>query len=294
MTRTASTTQSSPRESRPAGLAPRSTGVSPLSETAVEPSHGTPLPTVITRLRALLASLLMTLALCAGGVAVQDAFVARATAAHQEQVRRMDSLLSQLRLQQEQTAADASRTVGTTPSSTHVKEAERLLAEAYAAAPQDRAALNELRDAVTDYATRLGTTHAGKPGDAARRQAVEEMQTLLEQPITGTASRLRDASTHAAAHPQTWLPRWALTATGGLALVSLLAAAWVLARRTHRVLNVGIAVAALLVGGAMYASIDAVRAAGFDVGALAAVVLALVAMATANAGLDARAKEYRA
>lgn len=290
----APTTQVPPRESRSTGLAPRSAGDPAVPETVVETARDTPLPTVITRLRALLTSLLMTFALCAGGVAVQDTFVARATTAHQEQAARMDALLAQLRLQQEQSASDAARAVGTPPSNAHLKEAEKLLAEAYAAAPQDRAALHELRNAITDYTTRLGATNAGKPGDAARRQAVDEMQRLLQQPITGTATRLRDASTHAAAHPQSWLPRWLLTVAGGLSLASLLAAAWVMARRTHRVLNVGITVAALLVGGATYASIEPVRAAGFDVAALAAVVLALVALATAHTGLDARAKEYRA
>lgn len=293
-TRTVPTPPATTRAGRSDSLAPRSNDALPTSEIAVATAYEVPLPTVITRLRALLTALLMTLAVSATGVAVQDTFAAHATTVHQEQASRMDALLSHLRLQQEQTAGDISRVVATAPSNAHLKEAERIFAEAYAAAGQDRAALNDLRDALTDYATRLGVTYTGKPGDVARRQAIEEMQVLLDQPITGTATRLREASIHDARTPQIWLPRWVLAVTGGLALASLLAAAWVMAQRTHRVLNVGITVAALLVAGAMYASIDAVRAAGFDVGALATVVLALVAMAAAHAGLDARAKEYRA
>ncbi len=246
-------------------------------------SGATPRRLRLARLVHVLVALALGAGVLAVGLELQDR---EATAGvHAAQYKRAVSI--------ETTLKDAQASAGGTPASGSalpektrdaIDTATTTLIEIAASSPEDTVELADIGHLISRYTETLA---AGRQSDAGK---------LLDDELLPAVQQLQAAHNAEATTAVTWW-MWLVPVGGWLAVAGLVALGWFTARISHRLVNVGLLIAAVATGvvAATSGQLLATHAAGtgggspFQVG----VVFALISLVAGAWGLHQRLKEYR-
>ncbi len=173
------------------------------------------------------------------------------------------------------------------PFQTALGSVSQLLVESAAAHPADASHLVQVQEEVTAYRRQVEAA-ATTTDPAAASKAYTSAGDALNAPLTTLASLADDSDSRVTSGLSSWMRTLAVV-SGWVAVAILLLTAFVLARRTHRILNIGLASAFVLLAAATLVlsnqnavTIDAQRTA------------LSTSVTSARALRDAQASAYRA
>lgn len=235
----------------------------PVDRAPVRARHAapsTPTPTVLRRLRALAVVLTLVFAVVMGAVVLATQSTMAQGAATTDQYARVQDARANLLSAQALAASDV---LQGSPAQlarfrAKVERAQQLITDAAVAQPADRPELDRAATAVVRYAESVQAARgAAKQGLPVTAPLLAQAQTVLDKQAVPALDAVVTASHARLDAHRTVLSPWIVWGAGAVTIAVLLLACVLVARRTHRVLNLGLVLAILLTGAATYVAASA-------------------------------------
>lgn len=223
------------------------------------PRSERPTPAVLRALRTLTVLMTVVLALTAGAIMLQTRHAMTQGAADTEQYTRVHDAQSHLLSAHALASQDFLQQVSSRGTSSaeafrgELAKAQELIMTSASEQPADRVVLQKAATAVLSYTERAQSARdANRQGLTVGTAQLAEAHRVLTDEALPSLRAASDANAERIASNATILSPWWLLGVGLLTVATLVLASYVLARRTHRVLNIGLVLSTLLALGAMY------------------------------------------